>query len=69
MLLPSIFGYVLRGSYKETSSEEISVVSILKLATTPVDNYLEHPTVIGNTKTSPNEMESLYMDYGSPRDM
>ena len=31
VLLPSIFGYVLTGSYKETSSsEEISVVSILK---------------------------------------
>ena len=48
VLLSSIFGYVLTGSYKETSSsEEISVVSILKLATTPVDNYIEHPTVMG----------------------
>ena len=65
VLLPSIFGYVLTGSYRETlSSEEVSVVSILKLATTPMDNYLEHPTVIGNTKTSPNEMESLWtMDH------
>ena len=61
MLLPSIFGYVLTGSYKE-SSEEISVVSILKLATIPVDNCLEHP--IDNTKPSPNEMESLWtMDH------
>ena len=51
VLLPSIFGYVLTGSYKETSfSEEISVVSILKLATTPIDNYLDHPAVIGNEK-------------------
>ena len=64
VLLPSIFGYVLTGSYKETSKDEVSVVSILKLTATPVDNYFEHPTVIGDIKTSPREMESLWtMDH------
>ena len=65
VLLPSIFGYVLTGSYKETSPrDEVNIVSILKLATTPVDSYLEHPTVIGNTKTSPSKMGSLWtMDH------
>ena len=65
VLLPSIFGYVLTGNYKETSSQtETGVVSILKLAATPVDNYLDHPTVIGDVKTSQSEMESLWtMDH------
>ena len=34
VLLLSIFGYVLTGSYKEISNDELSLVSILKLATT-----------------------------------
>ena len=65
VLLPSIFGYVLTGSYKEkTAVNEVNVVSVLKLATTPVEEYLEHPSVISNSKTSPNEMESLWtMDH------
>ena len=65
VLLPSTFGYVLTANYKETSfHNETSVVSNLKLATTPVDNYLDCPTVIGDAKTSPNEMESLWtMDH------
>ena len=65
VLLPSIFGYVLTGSYKETSPrDEVNVVSILKLATTPVDDYLDNPSIIANTKTSPSDMESLWtMDH------
>ena len=65
VLLPSIFGYILTGSYKDkTSVDEVKVVSILKLAITPVENYLEHPSTIENIKTSPSEMESLWsMDH------
>ena len=65
VLLPSIFGYVLTGNYRDTTvHDETSVVSILKLATTPVDNYLNYPSVISDIKTSPNEMESLWtMDH------
>ena len=65
VLLPSIFGYVLTGSYKDkTSVDEVNVVSILKLATTPVEEYLEHPSALENVKTSPSEMESLWtMDH------
>ena len=65
ILLPSIFGYVLTGSYKDrTSNNETNVVSILKLATTPVDDYLEYPSVVENERTHKTEMESLWsMDH------
>ena len=65
VLLPSIFGYVLTGSYRENAAkDEVNVVSILKLATTPVEEYLENPSVIENVKTKPSEMESLWtMDH------
>ena len=38
-LLPSIFGYVLMGSYEEVTSP---VAFISKLATGNVDDYLEY---------------------------
>ena len=64
VLLPIITGYILTGKYHSIDSHTtVSTVSVLKVANTNIDHYLQ-PTIESMDSTSTNDLDRLWnMDH------